>query len=265
MHSFYINLAIGICLTALVFAVFFLAAGKSQKKRLADRELVFTLGDEGLIRLYEQAETDYERDGIVEFVKEKLSSAEPASSDLIPAGSLSAPEQAPPEAMVKAEETIPPLTKPAAEEQLPQISPDMGEILTPALEPMPEPSIAEATQPAVEAVAEPIPEQIAPETAEQMTEPKQYPWANNRRRQISGMLTVEEEEAAEDDTEIVAQTQTHELPLEEMDWATIEEALERKREESARIMAHNQLIQNVFSKIQGVENRVVGENKEQEE
>jgi len=41
--------------------------------------------------------------------------------------------------------------------------------------------------------------------------------------------------------------------------------LEKKRTEDARIMAHNQLIQDVFSKLKGVENRLTGNSREDSE
>jgi transcription initiation factor IIF auxiliary subunit len=77
----------------------------------------------------------------------------------------------------------------------------------------------------------------------------------------SGLISGDNEGGgtAEDTYIYASKTQTHELPLNKVDWAAIEEALEKKREEDARMMAHNQLIQDVFSKIQNVENRVMGD------
>jgi hypothetical protein len=232
MMDFYIYLAVGVCLIALLLAVFFKSAGKSRKQKLADRELIAYLGDEGMLRLYDQAETDNEREGIVEFVKEKLSSEEsggPASEPPIAAGPAVAGVVTPAAVITETEnplraETLEPPQpiKEAPEQTMAQNKPDL---------------------------LEQLPQQHASVTP-----------VTNERRQISGMLTTEHEETVE--YSLADTAPTHELPIDKLDWAAIEEALEKKREEYARIMAHNQLIQNVFAKIQSVESRVIGEKSE---
>jgi hypothetical protein len=232
MTLFYFNLVVGVCLTALLLAVFFKTAGKSRKQKLADRDLIFNLGDEGLLRLYDQAETDNERDGILEFVMEKLHSGE--NYDLMPAGTLNPEEMAPPETM-----------------------PDMARQFMPGM-------AAQTQAPTMPWEPELDMTQIMPQVMPQMplhqAEQETSTLSASERRQITGMMAAESPQVAED--RFANTMPTHELPLDKMDWAAIEEALEKKREEYARIMAHNQLIQDVFSKIQSVESRLIGNKQD---
>jgi len=336
MRYFFIILAVGVCLAALLLAVFLKAGKKTRRQSFTDRELVHNLGDEGLIRLYEQAETDNEREGIIEFVKEKLAqeTGNPSSFDIMPAGALSAQGPAQPEAVSRTmpgtmtqtmpettaqtmpgymeqmtqntaaqtapntAATIPDTVAQIIPETAAQISPEYMEQMTPKMAAqttpdtvaqmspntvatMPEtvtqimpqtiPDTVTRTMP--EAVAQTLvqaspttPEQTImqdlPKAAAEMPEQKQFSLPKNERRQIAAMLTAMSGDTAEDNSIRTIHTQTHELPLDKVDWAAIEEALEKKREEDARIMAHNKLIQDVFSKIQSVENRVMGEMQE---
>ncbi|MCL1975461.1 MAG: hypothetical protein FWG61_04785 [Firmicutes bacterium] len=242
MFDFYIYSGIGLCLTALLIFLFFKTAGKTRKQQLLDREMIATLGDEGLLRLYDQAESDTERDGIIEFVKEKLTSEEPANPvaiNIMPAGTLGEGEITPPEKET-AELIIMP---PEAAEAVDQDDKDAS---------LPQASPAAITH-------------NTDDMKQDSAEPPQASIAANNRRQVPGMLTAEPKEEEKDSINDTSHTQTYKLPMDKMDWAAVEEALEKKREEYARIMAHNQLIQSVFSKIQGVENRVVGELQKNEE
>ena len=297
MRSFYIYLAIGIILAALLLAVFFKAGKKGRRKQQSDHDLVYNLGDEGLIRLYEQAQTDKEKDDIVEFAREKLASEQTSAtgdSAIMPAGALNAEKVAPPETiteetepaiapfMSETEEAEPALTQfmPEAEETEPAIAPFVQEAeeAEPAIAPFvqeaekAEPALtqfipeAEKAEPALTQFipeteeAEPAIATLTPETEEVPLTPEII--------DIEGPATSQESSVFADNGALqnagihTYHTQTHELPMDKVDWAAIEEAMEKKREEDARMMAHNQLIQDVFSKIQGVESRVVGENRE---
>jgi hypothetical protein len=252
MLYFFIAFAGGFCLLTLLLTVFFKAGKKPRRQSLTDRELVNTLGDEGLIRLYEQAETDNEREGIVEFVKEKLTTqitGGPTLFDNMPAGAFNAAEVAQPETAAQT------TSKTAA-----QATPDTIARAIPGTitQRMPEAVAQTLVQVSPETLEQPV-VQDSPKMTEQAKEQRQSALPNNERRQIAAMLTAMSGEEQEDISTRTSQTQTHELPLDKVDWAAIEEALEKKREEDARIMAHNKLIQDVFSKIQGVENRVMGE------
>jgi len=231
MRYFFIGLAVGICLIAFLLFVFFKAGRKTGKQKRADRELVQNYGDESLILLYEQAESDNERDGIVEFVREKLCAPDTGlatPADIMPAGSLATAEMSPPEEQ-------------PAEWPIEQAS----------------------EQPEAEMRSEMI-----PEVTEEMMADAPADLAPEGRRQITGLVTdaaeamdrkAEQSKMLRGDTHL----ETRALPLDKMDWAILEEALQKKREEEARMMAHNQLIQDVFSKIQSVEARVVGRKQEQ--
>jgi hypothetical protein len=170
----------------------------------------------------------------------------------------------PPLTMAEAEVTPPPALMAETEIALPPLT-MAGAEAAPAWENMPQAGI-------------PLPPlaQTAPYMVKPLTEQEQETLTESGRRQTNEARAVEREETvtegfaqpqesgegAEEYFTNLSRTQTHELPRDKMDWATIEEALEKKREEYARIMAHNQLIQNVFAKIQGVESRVVGEKLE---
>ena len=232
MNYFYINLFVGICLTAILLTVFFRAAGKSPKQRFADRELLLSLGDEGLLRLYDQAETENERDGIIEFVREKLiaDGNDPNDYNLMPAGTLNPEEIAPPDIMS-----------------------DTSRHIIPGM-------VAQNQGQPIPGTAQQSMAQIMPQISGQTAEQERSSLSANERRQITGMMAADSLGAADD---AFSNTMaTHELPMDKLDWAAIEEALEKKREEYARIMAHNQLIQDVFSKIQNVETRLIGNKPE---
>lgn len=213
MRYFFTILIIGLCLVALLLAVFFKAGKKNKKRRNADLELVRSCGDESLIRLYEQAESENERDGIVEFIKEKLEREEQGLTDpaydLTPAGTLDGEAELPP----------------AAQEAAPQ-----------------EPQAQGFTPPAP-AAQEPSP-----------------------RRTVPGLTGVfAGSTGVADSTEQTAYGQpgaTHMLALEDIDWDAIENDMQRRREEEARIMAQNQQIQEVFSKIKDVEERLMAEQQD---
>ena len=292
MLSVYINLGIGVCLSALLLLVFFRSAGKNRKQRMIERELILNLGDDGLLHLYDQAETDNEREGIVEFAKEKLTSKQPDSQtslNIMPAGLLDTTGFAPPETLPEAD-TGDVTAKVATDETIfipHKLADETAEkplagIYTYSQE-QAEPAVSEIPIPANMPITEAMPQMKAKPQAQAMPRPKDMPQmaapglakdnspahptehadlAQNERRQINGMLTSLTEEDLSAHT---PQTQTHELPLDKMDWTAVEKALEKKRDEYARIMAHNQLIQNVFSKIQSVEDSVVGSNREHNE
>jgi len=76
MQDFFIILIIGLFLLALLLLVFFTVGKKNKKEKNAEQQLVLSCCDEGLIRLYEQAKSESERNDIVEFIKEKLAWAE---------------------------------------------------------------------------------------------------------------------------------------------------------------------------------------------
>jgi|GEM_PF-5512970 len=83
MQGFFFSLIIGLFVLALLLLVFFTAGKKNKKTREADRQLIQNCCDEGLIRLYEQAKSESDRNDILEFVKEKLAWAE---KNNVPAG-----------------------------------------------------------------------------------------------------------------------------------------------------------------------------------
>ena len=267
MHYFFIEIAVGVCLISLLLVLFFTVGKKSRKQRHTDRELVLNLCDEGLIHLYEQAETDNEREGILEFVREKLAAEKngsPASPNRIPALDLGVEQIVPPTTMPE------PVKQVVPEPQLqviPKITPQVQpQTLPEAVAQAPE-TVAQAQQ-EPEAITQPqiMPESVAMALTQAMpgvldqTIAQPLPQAAEGERPVLayGGGRQSSEKAAENSYTYASNTQTRELPLNKVDWAAIEEALEKKHEEDARMMAHNQLIQDVFSKIQKVENRVMG-------
>lgn len=208
MRYFFLALIIGFCLSALLLTVFFTAGKKNKKQKQADLELVKNSGDDSLIRLFEQADSDNERDGIVEFIKEKLGQEQQGltntSLDLAPAGTPQADAGA----------------LPAYPEALPLEAPPQAEQPQEASR-RAVPGISGAFTGAADA-AEPIPEHT-----------------------IYGQPGV-----------------THMLALEDIDWNAIEDEMQKRREEEARIMAQNQQIQEVFSKIKNIEERLMTEQQD---
>lgn len=201
MQYFIISLIAGFCLLLLLLTVFFTAGKKNKKQYAADLQLVQSCGDEGLLRLYQQAESENERDGIVEFIKEKLTREEQGSADssfnLTPAGNL---------------------------------------------------DVASAPE------GEPAQQREAADSAPRRSVPG-----------VSGVAAANSPQADSSPTIVTGNTvygepgETHMLALETVNWQAIEEEMQQRREEEARIMAQNYQIQEVFSKIREVEERLAVE------
>ena len=239
MRYFLIDLAIGVFLTALLLIVFFKAGKRPHKQRQADRQLVLNFGDEGLIHLYDQADSDNERQGILEFVKEKLSTQEISGNSYTDMMPVLPPENA---ALPKQ-----PLGQMPVNEQplgqMPVNEQPLGQM------PVNKHLIAQM--------------RVNEQLIDQLHSYEQPPASESYRQQITGLVVDSGAPPAENSPAYSADAQMREIPFGQIDWGMVEEAKKRKDEEDARMMAHNRLIQDVFSKIQRVQDKVSAEQWEE--
>lgn len=285
MLHFWIALIFGLVVIALLLLLYFTVDKRSTKVRTAEREFIYNCGDESLIALYEQATSDKERLDIAEFAKEKIAQIPPE-------------EAAPPgAAAVDGDTREDILGEDVFEEALRSFSEEEQALLDGVdrlnTSPQEQPAAASgaaAAAPPADAMTEAEPAAVAQlrqaidkaDLAQAKIEQELPGLANVFAGSAMHGLAGEAAVLAQANAELLRDTpqpetginpadellpqqdatyegKTRVLPLNEVDWNSVEAELQKKREEEARIMAQNMHIQEVFAKVKDVEARLLRE------